>query len=423
MKKRTVLRSIVAASIATVLGVTSAWAQNTTIRVFSGGSNQRPDLQKRLFDEYMKANPGVKIEVETGGATSELQRQYLSTVLNAKDSAIDVFLIDIVNPAQYFANGWIEPLDKYVGGPGALRNDYLPVYQRSNVINGKVVAMPSQGDSMFMYYRKDLLAKHGVNPPKTWDELAAASKKIMAAEGQSNLQGLSIQGAPIEGAVCTFLLPYWSQGKQFNSPAGKLTLDRAAAEKGMNMWLKMVDDGVIKKNVAEVKTPDTVNEFKAGNVVFAINWGFAWDRFKDDNDSKVKGNVGVMPLPAMAGGKPSTCMGGWQWALSAFSKNKDAAGKLIKFLSSKQASTFMAREGSVIPVMQSVYKDPSVLKAVPWFSEALPVVLGANGRPMSQDYGQVSDIIRTTTSAMFARTKSVKDGVAEINSRVGRLMR
>jgi ABC-type glycerol-3-phosphate transport system substrate-binding protein len=54
----------------------------------------------------------------------------------------------------------------------------------------------------------------------------------------------------------------------------------------------MVDQGVIKKNVAEVKTPDTVNEFKAGQVVFAINWGFAWDRFKDDADSKVQGQGG-----------------------------------------------------------------------------------------------------------------------------------
>jgi multiple sugar transport system substrate-binding protein len=133
----------------------------------------------------------------------------------------------------------------------------------------------------------DLLDKHRIAEPKTWDELAAAAKKIVAkAEGNPNLQGLSIQGAPIEGAVCTFLLPYWSQGKDFNDASGKLTLDKAAAVKGLQQWLSLVDQGVIKKNVAEVKTPDTVNEFKAGQVVFAINWGWAWDRFKDDADSR-----------------------------------------------------------------------------------------------------------------------------------------
>lgn len=421
MKKRQTLK-IASLAVAGVMFMASSWAQQTTLRVFVG-PNQRPDLQAKLFEQYSKANPGVKVEIETGGATSELQRQYLSTVLNAKDSAIDLFLIDIVNPAQYASKGWIEPLDKYVGGPAFLRNDYLPVYQQANVVGGKVMALPSQGDSMFMYYRKDLLAKHGIAEPKTWDELAAASKKVMAAENNPNLQGLSFQGAPIEGAVCTFLLPYWGQGKQFNDAAGKLTLDKTAAVNGMKMWLKMMDDGVVKKNIAEVTTPVTVNEFKAGNVVFAINWGFAFDRFKDDADSKVKGNVGVMPLPAMAGGKSATCMGGWQWAMNAFSKNKDAAGGLIKFLSSKEASAFVAREGSILPVFQSVYRDADVNKAVPWFQSALPVVLGAQSRPMVEDYGQVSDIIRTTTSAVLARTKTPEAGVDEIAARVGRLMR
>jgi multiple sugar transport system substrate-binding protein len=421
MKKRQTLK-FASLALAGMMVMGSSWAQQTTLRVFVG-PNQRPDLQAKLFEQYSKANPSVKVEIETGGATSELQRQYLSTVLNAKDSAIDLFLIDIVNPAQYASKGWIEPLDKYVGGPSFLRNDYLPVYQQANVVDGKVVALPSQGDSMFMYYRKDLLAKHGVAEPKTWDELAAGAKKIMAAEKDANLQGFSFQGAPIEGAVCTFLLPYWSQGKQFNDAAGKLTLDKAAAVNGLKMWLKMMDDGVVKKNIAEVTTPVTVNEFKAGNVVFAINWGFAFDRFKDDADSKVKGNVGVMPLPAMAGGKSATCMGGWQWSMNAFSKNKDAAGNLIKFLASKEASAFIAREGSILPVFQSVYRDAAVNKAVPWFKDALPVVLGAQSRPMVEDYGQVSDIIRTTTSAVLARTKTPEAGVDEIAARVGRLMR
>lgn len=421
MKKRQTLK-IASLAVAGLMFTASSWAQQTTLRVFVG-PNQRPDLQAQLFEQYSKANPNIKVEIETGGATSELQRQYLSTVLNAKDSAIDLFLIDIVNPAQYAGNGWIEPLDKYVGGPSFLRNDYLPVYQTANVVNGKVMALPSQGDSMFMYYRKDLLAKHGVAEPKTWDDLAAGAKKIMAAENNNNLQGLSFQGAPIEGAVCTFLLPYWSQGKQFNDAAGKLTLDKTAAVNGLKMWLKMMDDGVVKKNIAEVTTPVTVNEFKAGNVVFAINWGFAFDRFQADADSKVKGNVGVMPLPAMAGGQSATCMGGWQWSMNAFGKNKDAAGNLIKFLSSKEASAFIAREGSILPVFQSVYSDAAVNKAVPWFKDALPVVLGAQGRPMVEEYGQVSDIIRTTTSAVLAGTKTPEAGVDEIAARVGRLMR
>jgi multiple sugar transport system substrate-binding protein len=185
----------------------------------------------------------------------------------------------------------------------------------------------------------------------------------------------------------------------------------------------MVDQGVIKKNVAEVKTPDTVNEFKAGQVVFAINWGFAWDRFSQDKDSKVIGKVGVMPLPAVAGGKSATCVGGWQWAVSAFSKSKAEAAKLVQYLASPEAGKLLAVEGSLLPTSPAVYTDPDVLKAVPWFKDAAAVVGAGRSRPQSRDYGQVSDVIRTTTSAVLARTKKPDEGVAEIESRLRRVMR
>ena len=421
MKRRT-LSALAALALGATLSLT-AYAQQTTLRVFSGGANQRPDLMRQLFDEYQKANPGVKIDIETGGATSELQRQYLSTVLNAKDSAIDIYMIDIVNPAQYFNAGWLEPLDKYVG-KNALK-DYLPVYAKANTVNGQIAAMPAFADSMFMYYRKDLLAKHGISEPKTWDELSAAAKKVMAAEkgANPNLQGLSLQGAPIEGAVCTFLLPYWSQGKEFNDAKGKLTLDKPAAVKGMQQWLKMMDEGVIKRNIAEVTTPVTVNEFMAGNVLFAINWGFAWDRFQTDKASTVAGKVGVMPLPAMAGGKSATCIGGWQWGVSAFSKNKAAAAKLVQFMAQPKASQFLAREGSLLPTSVAGFSSADVIRKNPWFLQALPVVQAGKSRPNSAQYGQVSDVVRTNASAILARTKTPEAGVDEIASRLARVMR
>ena len=418
---RLALISISACMVALV-AAGSAAAQ-TTLRVFSGGQNQRPDLMRKLFDRYEAANPGVKVQIETGGATSELQRQYLSTVLNAKDSAIDIFLIDIVNPAQYFSAGWLEPLDAHLGAPAAVLKPYLPVYLTSNVVKGKLAAMPGFADAMFMYYRKDLLDKYKIAEPRTWDELGAAAQKVQKGEGDANLQGLSIQGAPIEGAVCTFLLPYWSQGKEFNDAAGKMTLDKAAAAKGLQQWLSLVDQGVIKKNVAEVKTADTVNEFKAGQVLFAINWSWAWDRFKDDADSKVKGKVGVMPLPAMAGGKSATCIGGWQWAVSAFSKSKAESAKLVKFMAGRDASKFLAAEGALLPTYADVYLDAEVLKEVPWFKDAASVVGFGRSRPMSERYGEVSDAVRTSTSAVLARTKKPDEGVAEIESRLSRVMR
>ena len=404
-------------------GAGAATAQSTTLRVFVGGSNQRPDLMRKLFDRYLADKPGLRIDIETGGATSDLQRQYLSTVLNAKDDALDVFLIDIVNPAQYFRAGWLEPLDAHLGPAAALLAPYLPVYREANVVAGRVAALPAFADALFMFYRRDLLEKHGQAVPRTWNELARVARHIQQAEGRADLQGLSVQGAPVEGAVCTFLLPYWSQGKTLQDLEGRPTLDRAAATRGLQQWLTLMDQGVIKRNAAEVKTPDTVNEFKTGKVLFALNWSWAWDRLQKDADSRVRGQVAVMPLPAMDGGSSATCIGGWQWAVSAFSRHKAEAARLVQFMSTPQASQFLAVQGALLPTYAEVYTDPAVLAQVPWFADAAAVVRHGRSRPVTARYGEVSDAIRSATNAVLARARSPEDAAADVDSRLRRVMR
>ena len=101
-------------ALALSLGSLAASAQQTTLRIFTGGQ-QRPDVMRQIVDLYSQRNPGIRVEVEVGGATSDQQQQYLNTVLAAKDSALDVILIDVIRPAQWAAQGWAEPLDPYLG--------------------------------------------------------------------------------------------------------------------------------------------------------------------------------------------------------------------------------------------------------------------------------------------------------------------
>ena len=67
---------------------------------------------------------------------------------------------------------------------------YLPAYREANIVGGKVIALPYFADAQFLYYRKDLFEKHGVQPPKTWTELHDGTKKIMDAEKQRQPFGL-----------------------------------------------------------------------------------------------------------------------------------------------------------------------------------------------------------------------------------------
>jgi multiple sugar transport system substrate-binding protein len=416
---------IVAVMVAASFAFTSLSVHaDVTLHWVIGGSGQRLDIVRGILDAYEKENPGVKVTTEASSATSDQQRQYLSTVLNAKDSALDVFMIDVVNPAQYLTAGWVEPLDAHLGPASEVMKPYLPVYAKANVVNGKIAALPAFADGMFLYYRKDLLEKYGLPQPATWTDLASAAKSVLAGEKNPALQGLSIQGAPIEGAVCTFLLPYWSQRKELTDASGSLTLDKGAAVAGMNMWMNLMDQGVIKRNIAEVKTGDTVTEFKAGQAVYAVSWSFAWAAFQNDADSAVKGKVGVMPLPSMPGGDPITCVGGWQWSVSAFSAHKPEAAKLVRYLSSPAVSKTLAVRAALLPVYADVYKDAEVLARNPWFDSAGDILAKTgHERPVTPRYGEVSDTIRTTASAMLGRSVPVAEGVDQIDSRLRRILR
>ena len=393
----------------------SAYAE-TRLKVFVG-AQQRPEVMRDVFALYMAQHPNVVVEQETGGATSELQSRYLNMMLSASDSHLDIFLIDIVRPAQYAAAGWLEPLDNYLGAErNAVINSYLPGYRLSNVIKGKLVALPGFADAQFLYYRKDLLSKYQIEPPKTWVELEQAAGKILASERNPKLQGLSFQGKAVESAVCTFLIPYWSQGGSLDI-GGKMMLDKPKVETGLGMWLNLLHKGVVKKNIAEVATDDTRKEFQAGNVLFALNFGYAWNHFQTAADSKVKDLVGVVPVPAMKNGVSASCMGGWQWGVSAYSKNKVEAVKLIRWLSSPEVSKILALKASNLPVFAKLYQDPDVLAANPFFAAALPAVLGARPRPVTSEYRAVSDALRINTSAVLAGAKTVPAAIADIEAR------
>ena len=387
------------------------------------GGQQRPDIMRDLFAQYMAANPGVKVSLEVGGATSDLHQKYLNMVLSAKDTTLDVFLIDIIRPAQFAAAGWAEPLDAYLGNDReAFMSRYLPAYRDANTVNNQVIALPALADSLFLYYRKDLLAKYQEAPPTTWPELARVAKKIQQGENDPNLQGLSFQGKAVEGAVCTFLLPYWSLGGEIIRD-GKMSFERGKAEAGLNMWRTMVSEGVAKKNSAEVGTDDTRKEFQAGKVIFGVIWGYAWNHFQGGADTRVKGKVGVTTLPAMPGGKPVSCMGGWNWSVSAYSKHKAASVALVRWLSSPEVSKQLALKGSFHPVFPSVYKDAEVLKAIPWFADALPVVESAKARPVTPMYRAISDALRINTNTVMAGVKTPQQALDEIEQRVARALR
>lgn len=416
-------KSILGGVLGAALALTPVAAEAQNLRIFTGGQ-QRPDVMRKILDVFQERNPGMKVDIEVGGATSEQQQQYLNTVLASRDSSLDVVLIDVIRPAQWAAANWAEPLDSYLGAEkDAVMAKYLPAYRAANIVNGKVIALPYFADSQFLYYRKDLLEKHGQKPPTTWAELQASAAAVMKGEGNANLQGFLTAGAPIEGTVCTYLVPVWGSGGDLTDSAGKLALGTDAAKAPFRLYADMKTAGVLPANIAEIVTDRARQMFQAGGAVYNMNWAFNWNRYQADADSQVKDKVGVIPLPGFTADKPSTCIGGWQLAITTFSKNKDAAYKLLRFLSSPEVSKMQAIAASHLPVFAEVYNDADVLKANPWFKDALPVVQAARSRPVSPRYTEVSEIIRTNMNAFLAGTKTAEQALGEMTTRLGAIYR
>lgn len=411
---KTMIRTALGVAIA--LCAVSASAQ-TTLRIFTGGQ-QRPDVMRKIADEYVKRNPNVKVDVEVGGATSEAQQQYLNTVLSSKDSVLDLILIDVIRPAQYAAAQWAEPLDSYLGADKAkILPTYVKAYVDANQVGGKLIALPYFADAQFLYYRKDLLEKYKRPVPKTWDEMIETAKLILDGEKNSNLSGFQTAGAPIEGTVCTYLVPLWGANSDL-AKGGKLQLDGPDALRPFELMGKMKAAGVLPVNIAEIPTDRIRINFQAGNLIFGMTWGYVWNRAQTDADSQVKGKIGVAKLPAFAGGPAATCIGGWQIAVSAYSKNKVEAVKFARYLSSPEVSKMQAILASHLPVFPSVYTDPDVVKANPWFADARPVVETAKSRPVSPRYTEISDVIRSNMNAYLAGTKTREAAVADMKSRL-----
>src|SRR5258708_17186647 len=74
--------------------------------------------------------------------------------------------------------------------------------------------------------------------------------------------------------------------------------------------------------------------WQTGNAVFMRNWPYAYALGNGD-DSAVKGKFGVTTLPVgPAGSGPAATLGGWNLALSKYSKHPEAAIALARFLAS-----------------------------------------------------------------------------------------
>ncbi len=405
-------RAIVALLVAAAVG-SLAWAQ-VTITVAAGNVGQELALTKAAAQRYMDSHPGVTVNVlDTPDFVQDRLGVYLQ-VFEAKSSDVDVFQIDVIWPGD-LAEHFID-LNQYV--PKDVVDQHFPAIVKNNTVDGRLIGLPWFTDAGLLYYRTDLLQKYGFSgPPKTWAELQSMAKTIQDGEraaGNADFWGFVWQGNAYEGLTCDAL--EWiksSNGGTIISPDKVITINNQNAIDAVDRAAGWVGT-ISPPGVTSFGEEDARNMWQAGNAAFMRNWPYAYS-LGNAADSAIKGQFDVSPLPAGPGGQPAATLGGWQLAVSKYSLHPDVAADVAMFLASPAEQKIRAIEGSFNPTVMSLYKDPQVLEAAPFFGSLYDVFINAVARPSTAtapNYNEVSTAFFNAVHDVLTGKENATDAMA-----------
>jgi multiple sugar transport system substrate-binding protein len=419
-------RNMVKAGVGAALGATAATTA-TTRRMkaaprrqeevqltFAGIKMFGPDQIAALLSDFEAANPGITvqyIELPTPNNSTEVHT-YLVNSLNAKNGEPDVFTQDCIWIPEFGGAGLALALDDFITDDD--KAEYYPGLIENCTWDGKTVAWPWFVDGGFLYYRADLLDKHELAPPQSWDELVAAAQEIVANEGNPELQGFLWQAKQAEVLVCDWV--------EFLGSAGGSTLDGLEVtinNEAGNQALQFMHDLIydVKITPEAVLTYDEEPSripFTSGNGVFLRNWSYVYNLAQDPEQSSVVDQVQFQPLPHFPDGKSTACLGGYQFGLNASSKHPEEAFKLMQFLSSEESQKRYALEIAVAPTRPAVYEDPELQEKNPFLVGLKEVFVGSTARPIHPGYPQMSLAIQSGLSGALANQMEVQEALDDI---------
>ncbi len=394
----------------------AAGGEGTVITVAAGAVGIEFELAQAAAQRYMDANPGVTVNVlDTPDLADDRLGLYLQ-FFEAQSSEVDVYQIDVIWPGDLAEH----LVDLYDYGAADVAGDHFPAIIQNNTVDGHLVGIPWFTDAGLLYYRTDLLEKYGYDgPPATWDDLEEMANTIQEgerAEGNQDFWGYVWQGNAYEGLTCDAL--EWvasNDGGTIVSNTGEITIfnpqaiaivDQAAS------WVGTISpDGVI--GFAE---EDARNVFQAGNAAFMRNWPYAYS-LGNAEDSAVAGLFDVSPLPAGDSGSGAATLGGWQLAVSKYSENPEVAADVALFMASEEEQKIRAIEGSYNPTIMSLYEDPDVLAATPFFGTLYNVFINAVARPSTitaPRYAETSRLFYTAVHSVLQGDADAETAFAEL---------
>jgi len=249
------------------------------------------------------------------------------------------------------------------GGPNAF---VIPAWRSPKDKEDETVySIPYRADARLVYYRRDLLAKAGIN-----EETAFSTPEQMLQTLES-LKRIAVQ-SPFIAPVATqrfmnlsFLASWvWSVGADFIDTNGRrVTFDQPNAFVGIADYLRATSYMATQFHKLEPAESDA--EFCKGNVAVALSGPWLYFILQEQEEfAHVRENFGIASPPGQA------CRGGTHLVIWEHCKEEEAAFDFIRFLTSARVQADLSGLAFTLPARLAAIRatryadDPNYQKIV-----------------------------------------------------------
>ncbi len=343
-----------------------------TITVAVVNNPQMIDIQKLTPKGFEASHPNIKVKYVT--LDENTLRDQVTKDVAASGGQFDVVMIGPYETPIWAKNKWIDDLSSYASKDAAYNvSDLIKPIKDSLSVNGHLYASPFYGESSFLMYRKDLLAKAGLSMSAhpTWDQVAAIAKKLK--NPATGMAGICLRGktgwgenlAPLDTVVNTM-------GGQWFDMNWNAHLTSPAFEKATNFYVNLIK-AAGESGAGNFSFNECANAMEQQKAAMWYDATVGASVIDDPKESPIAGKLGFAPAPV-----DMTPSSGWLWtwalSIEAASKHKAAAWTYISWATSKQYIDYAGQQlgwARVPPGSRySTYSNPNYRKAAHDFATA-----------------------------------------------------
>jgi N,N'-diacetylchitobiose transport system substrate-binding protein len=293
---------------------------SANVWIMQPGSPKLEGIIKGYATDFQAKNPGTKISVSFV-PWNQAHDKFTTALAGGK--VPDAAEIGTTWTPEFADQGAFTEVPKPPAG------EYVSSLIDAATLDGKVYGKPWYAGSRALIYRKDYFKKAGIDaPPKTWDELMAAAKKLKA-------ELPDVFPFATNGLSEHYYLPYiWQAGGEIATQDGeswKAAMNSPEGAKAIEFYTNFYKQGLAPKAAVGWEEPDSQEAFINGDVAMLIAGGWTYTSIITTKKS-LESKIGVTLQPAGPSGKDTAFAGGSHLSVFKESKNPELATAFVDFM-------------------------------------------------------------------------------------------